>query len=314
VTFQEEKRLCYVAMTRAKTELVMTWRLEVSAFTNGGIKTFKRNRSRFLDVLTEQKNTGTDKTKTSNNLMTSSSKFNYPIQTSNKSYSTFVGKKDSKTLPTKSQSNISSTKSNIRDNNSRIGDSYSSLPSAFGQRQVSKAAATTSKRSSSTVSKQPRKIDTVNTRQSIPNAVLGRSGTNASTVPKETMELSRKAHVLNQEVHRRNFAKRFEGGDRIVPTLNDQRPVMTKVDGPVTRTNGSRRQVSTRTAKARPKVDSTWFFPIGSRVTHKKLGTGVVLHPKVNDDPDIMLVHVGFSNGEKHEFPVNGSDLSPIVQ
>lgn len=34
----EERRLCYVAMTRAKTYLVMTWRREVVQFFGQGIK------------------------------------------------------------------------------------------------------------------------------------------------------------------------------------------------------------------------------------------------------------------------------------
>lgn len=48
---EEEKRLCYVAMTRAKTELLLTWRKEVSVFTSEGIRTVRRGRSRFLDIL-----------------------------------------------------------------------------------------------------------------------------------------------------------------------------------------------------------------------------------------------------------------------
>mmetsp|Transcript_5692 Transcript_5692/g.16027 ORF Transcript_5692/g.16027 Transcript_5692/m.16027 type:complete len:1150 (-) Transcript_5692:625-4074(-) len=51
VELEEEKRLCYVAMTRAKTELIMTWRKESKIFAGGGIKTVSRNRSRFIDVL-----------------------------------------------------------------------------------------------------------------------------------------------------------------------------------------------------------------------------------------------------------------------
>lgn len=48
---EEEKRLCYVAMTRAKTELFLTWRREVVVYAANAMKMFKRERSRFLDVL-----------------------------------------------------------------------------------------------------------------------------------------------------------------------------------------------------------------------------------------------------------------------
>jgi DNA helicase II / ATP-dependent DNA helicase PcrA len=55
VTLEEEKRLCYVAMTRAKTELMMTWRKEVKMFTANGVRTVERKRSRFLDILVGKK-------------------------------------------------------------------------------------------------------------------------------------------------------------------------------------------------------------------------------------------------------------------
>jgi ATP-dependent exoDNAse (exonuclease V) beta subunit len=54
IALQEERRLCYVAMTRAKTRLVMTWRKEVSTFSGwsaAGPKTVTKSRSRFLDAL-----------------------------------------------------------------------------------------------------------------------------------------------------------------------------------------------------------------------------------------------------------------------
>lgn len=51
VALDEEKRLCYVAMTRAKTHLVMTWRREVSVFTGNTFTTMHPSRSRFLDIL-----------------------------------------------------------------------------------------------------------------------------------------------------------------------------------------------------------------------------------------------------------------------
>jgi ATP-dependent exoDNAse (exonuclease V) beta subunit len=58
VALEEEKRLCYVAMTRAKTELCLTWRREVPIFTKSIGRVTKRfDRSRFLDVLASKKKT-----------------------------------------------------------------------------------------------------------------------------------------------------------------------------------------------------------------------------------------------------------------
>lgn len=55
VALDEEKRLCYVAMTRAKTHLIMTWRREVSLFTGNTFTSVKASRSRFLDILVGNK-------------------------------------------------------------------------------------------------------------------------------------------------------------------------------------------------------------------------------------------------------------------
>ena len=51
VELDEERRLCYVAMTRAKTHLVLTWRREVMTFFGQGFKIIDCERSRFLDRL-----------------------------------------------------------------------------------------------------------------------------------------------------------------------------------------------------------------------------------------------------------------------
>jgi DNA helicase-2/ATP-dependent DNA helicase PcrA len=66
---EEERRLCYVAMTRAKTNLVLTWRKEVTSFSSwsdSGPKTSRKKRSRFLDALVSNKSklTGDDSKKT----------------------------------------------------------------------------------------------------------------------------------------------------------------------------------------------------------------------------------------------------------
>jgi DNA helicase-2/ATP-dependent DNA helicase PcrA len=58
VQLEEEKRLCYVAMTRAKTRLILTWRKRVTSFSNwsdSGPKTVEKQRSRFLNAIVSQK-------------------------------------------------------------------------------------------------------------------------------------------------------------------------------------------------------------------------------------------------------------------
>lgn len=58
VELSEERRLCYVAMTRAKTHLVLTWRREVSYFAGSSFKTKDADRSRFLRILVSKRDGG----------------------------------------------------------------------------------------------------------------------------------------------------------------------------------------------------------------------------------------------------------------
>jgi hypothetical protein len=58
VELEEEKRLCYVAMTRAKTELFLTWRNFYGQETPEGWRQACRKRSRFLDILVGDKGRG----------------------------------------------------------------------------------------------------------------------------------------------------------------------------------------------------------------------------------------------------------------
>ncbi|KAL3930508.1 MAG: hypothetical protein SGARI_004465 [Bacillariaceae sp.] len=66
VQLDEERRLCYVAMTRAKTHLILSWRKEVTVFgdwSSSGPKTVEKKRSRFLEALVAKKKKTNDTTK-----------------------------------------------------------------------------------------------------------------------------------------------------------------------------------------------------------------------------------------------------------
>lgn len=63
ISFEEEKRLCYVAMTRAKSELVMSWRKEAAIFTGEGMAMVKKQRSRFLDAIAPKSSKKSDTSK-----------------------------------------------------------------------------------------------------------------------------------------------------------------------------------------------------------------------------------------------------------
>jgi hypothetical protein len=56
-------------------------------------------------------------------------------------------------------------------------------------------------------------------------------------------------------------------------------------------------------------ADPSWFFPVGSTVVHKSFGRGTVL-PSENGNMDIA---VEFANGKKQNFPLNGTDITPVL-
>ncbi|CAB9520304.1 helicase PcrA [Seminavis robusta] len=55
-------------------------------------------------------------------------------------------------------------------------------------------------------------------------------------------------------------------------------------------------------------MDSTWFFPVGSSVQHKKWGKGIVLDPPASNK---LLVRVEFGNGKSLDLPSDGGELMP---
>ena len=65
IELDEERRLCYVAMTRAKSILIMTWRREVTSFFGKGFRVNEASRSRFLDTLVSKKKTSQTSSKRS---------------------------------------------------------------------------------------------------------------------------------------------------------------------------------------------------------------------------------------------------------
>jgi DNA helicase-2/ATP-dependent DNA helicase PcrA len=58
VQLDEERRLCYVAMTRAKDHLVMTWRREVSVFAGQEFRSMSKKPSRFVNSLGSKRSNG----------------------------------------------------------------------------------------------------------------------------------------------------------------------------------------------------------------------------------------------------------------
>ena len=241
--YEEEKRLCYVAMTRAKSELVMSWRKEVPIFTADGIRTMLKKRSRFLDVLTSKKG------ETAN-------AGGMPSHGSSKSQ-TKIGQVNKRFRPAGAPPLARSLHNGIPD----LTLKASKLVGTSGVYETRRPSTLFDTSIEITRHAQPKK------------KVSQRSSSNG--IVSQSRE-SRKPTSLNQTVAR--------------PRAPLARP-------------------------ARPKtMDSTWFFPVGSRVQHRNLGEGIVLPAPTQKASDEMAVLVEFRNGETREFPAQGTDLSIVVR
>jgi UvrD-like helicase C-terminal domain len=229
IPFEEEKRLCYVAMTRAKSELIMTWRQSVIIFTSDGLKTIERPRSRFLDVLVSKKITTSPKE---------------PVTRSKKT---------------------------------------AAIEKARQIKSWSSSAAT---RNVGTMSATPRE------------KFSGTTSVYANTVKGPSPVKKVEKHSVNNQAPNRPLAptaaRSYSSNDLDRAILPRSRPV----------------PISQPTPKS---MDSSWFFPIGSKVRHKHFGDGIVLPPSATVADGTMAVSVAFDRGEQRVFPVDTTDLSPIV-
>lgn len=208
--------MCYVAMTRAKSELIMTWRQRATIFTSDGLKTVDRTRSRFLDALVSKKINDNSTKKQSVSMRTSTS--------------TSVTDK-ARQIKAWSATPLSTQSSKRFQGTARVGSDL--------RRSV--------------LNQTPRR----------PQA------------PKEAQSLQ--------------LACEFVGKKPLTPS----------------------RQTSPKSSSN--AVDASWFFPIGSKVRHIRFGEGTVLPPNFSDSDNCEAVLVAFNSGEQREFPVQTTDLSPVL-
>jgi DNA helicase II / ATP-dependent DNA helicase PcrA len=199
VALEEERRLCYVAITRAKSELILTWRRNAIIFSQNGMQTVKRDRSRFLNALVKEKG-GLNKS---------------PVPVTTQAQGRGHSQRQQR-------SHHSLTE------NARVRNGHSNS----GAREFSNDA-------------QPR---------------------------------------------------RSSGGVPSARTVASRVPVNNRPDR------------SSRLSATTTSIDSTWFFPVGTAVRHKKHGRGLVLEPPASNQ---LLVRVEFENGHKTDLPAHGGELIP---
>mmetsp|Transcript_44376 Transcript_44376/g.107331 ORF Transcript_44376/g.107331 Transcript_44376/m.107331 type:complete len:1428 (-) Transcript_44376:31-4314(-) len=144
---EEERRLCYVAMTRAKTNLVLTWRKEVTSFSSwsdSGPKTTTKKRSRFLEALVSKKSKSKSKSK-----LTSDDKGRSPNPSSTK-------KNGSMNVDGQLRSKRRGVRNGVRQRDEQVQlqsprdfSSTTSNPSSTGKRVVKKKKVTVPRRKNS---------------------------------------------------------------------------------------------------------------------------------------------------------------------
>lgn len=199
----EERRLCYVAMTRAKDQLIMTWRREVSYFEGDSFRKSERERSRFLSVLVSEKKVS------------------------------------------KRHQDLTSVETKARANGK------------FSTRKLSRRTAE---------------------------------------------GLTRNNVKANQRSQKMNIPK--------VAAIFSKTP-SRRIQAPPQASTDFQRNQNRKSSNNKEKLDSTWFFPVGSSVVHVRYGAGTV-RPPPPDQNGQMMVRVYFdSSEEEHDLPANGRDLFP---
>ncbi len=287
VQLEEEKRLCYVAMTRAKTRLILTWRKEVTSFSNwsdSGPKTQSKQRSRFLNAIVSKKSlkkkSGLKKKKTQGASRQSSGAV--------RNSSTYSGANErygnSRSPSTLNRSGLNGPMPGRRRNNDARRQTPNSPPQATRRREPLPQA--------SRASPPPRRNPSAGTsqRRSIPESF--------DTPNLEGIE-----------------ALRSSLGDSSSSSSIGGRPPSPKRSSPkrASPPKGSAPVTPRRSASSSPKdvVDPMWFFPVGKKVVHMNLGKGTVVEPPPFSNIEDAKIRVLFDNGKTLEFPALGSDILP---
>ena len=292
VELAEECRLCYVAMTRAKSDLFMTWRKEAAVFTpntDSGFRYVKRNRSRFLDALVTNKKSGAEAA---------------PKGSRSKSlpYNEETGGAGGGSGP-RGNGLVSPGRKPKSNGDSRLrqrkgtseGRSYSNGAATDYQERLNRVAAMSN--------------PAVKRRTSTPP---GNNDTGASSrVRKATTPGSHRSIPSQSQSPSRPTTKTDSPQQRSMSTTTPRRqePPRPKTS-PAPPTSATARQPPSSKRKAAPAaMDSTWFYPVGSTVIHPRHGRGVVLNPPPPCEE--MLVRVKFEGADTVDISAHGDDLRP---
>ena len=292
VELDEERRLCYVAMTRAKTHLVLTWRREVMTFFGQGFKIIDCERSRFLDRLVAN---GTKKGKGKKKVQLKSGN---PREKSEDSGGSLAERR--KKLLAMQMEKEGSARSARRTSGARQGDNSRNAARAIPpprSRPYSSSSSTSSYHSSNSASSLRNKSPQGSSWEDWTPKKASTSSASLRRTPRSSLDLTTKRKAQHGK---RSAARSKRPATRNGVAIRDRPP---------SRASQQRRKElhgDPSASTAPPQVDSTLFFPVGTSVVHTVHGEGKVLPPpKVAEDGN-MLVRVEFEDGIEMDLPVGG--------
>ncbi len=295
----EERRLCYVAMTRAKTHLILTWRREVSYFTGAGLKIKEADRSRFLDILVskqERKAKGEDDQNrriinlSSPSHMSTISKSHY---TSNDSFRKreFHNKRNTSiNINSPLQKSSFYEKSYDQLDADRKRSFHSESKMGYAVNSIKRDRELWDSWTPSYKKKPVREVPQIR------SPSVGSDGME-STPSFRHIKRPNPNDIVSQRPSRPTIQRQTHSFEQPIPSIR-------------------RSKISTRGHRSNsfesdppPETDSTLFFPAGSTVKHRVHGHGIVQHPPPGDVKfaESMLVRVKFDNDPvSYDLPMDG--------
>ncbi|KAL3805627.1 hypothetical protein HJC23_005871 [Cyclotella cryptica] len=276
IELSEERRLCYVAMTRAKTHLVLTWRREVAYFAGNSFKTKDADRSRFLNVLVSKPDgkTSTPKIKSSadntNGFRQKSSVGTRMIHSEATRNIGFSSSAQASSPP--SHSNIKILEKCEPGRQAKSIQSHS--PSRTQQKNWDNWEPT-----------QQRKLiqQIPSIRPIKPPSRETRPQTTSRQIESASRPPTNNGHKTGINIlrSRNNDALKDLSLSHVPSTGRNKENQLFQSDPP-------------------PQIDSTLFYPIGSSVKHKMYGRGIVQPPPELDEEfaEKLLVRVKFVDGD----------------
>ena len=299
IELNEERRLCYVAMTRAKTHLIMTWRKEVTTFFGQGFKVNKAERSRFLDALMSKKKGKNPATTKRANSPEDTALFKTTGKPRMKKVKKLARPKratraasDPLALPLPKKKLLKRKKSTSQ----RSASGYAARQMAMNTLKKNAEVREEKQKWADFYAKKNRPT-AASSRSASPKRV-GQTFTAAGATERGRRALSNKATIKP-----RGNRTPLKKGKMAVKSSRSSRRESSLAMNDIQKSERSMQ----RDTDAPPMTDSSMFFPIGSNVKHVIHGEGKVVKPA--DGQNSQNVHVDFQSGMKIDFPVTGGGL-----